>query len=180
MTNFKDRLNEAMKLRNLTQNELCEKTKIPKSAMSQYVSGAFKPKQSRTYTLAEALEVNVAWLMGFDVPMNKAKNNAEQIYYDFAGINQVLSDFPTTDTTVLNTETINQAINKTMEINKAILSTPRIYVACTDIEEAIIGLKFILAYYHISFYDCDDKSIADLIESPLFRDFIKNIFQKRS
>ena len=44
--------------KNMTQSELCEKTGIPKSAMSQYVSGAFTPKQERTYLIAKALNVN--------------------------------------------------------------------------------------------------------------------------
>lgn len=39
--------------------------------MSQYISGAFKPKQDRTYLIAQALNVSEAWLMGFDVPMER-------------------------------------------------------------------------------------------------------------
>ena len=34
--------------------------------MSQYLSGTFKPKQQRTYLIAKALNVNEAWLMGYD------------------------------------------------------------------------------------------------------------------
>ena len=72
MANFNERLKQAMKLKNITQTELCEKTGIPKSAMSQYVSGAFTPKQERTYLIAKALNVNESWLLGFDdVPMDK-------------------------------------------------------------------------------------------------------------
>lgn len=72
MEEFRNQLKKAMNLRNMTQKELCEKTKIPKSAMSQYESGAFKPKQERTYLIAKALNVNEAWLMGFDdVPMER-------------------------------------------------------------------------------------------------------------
>lgn len=67
MKEFHKRLKEAMCLRNITQSELCEKTGIPKSAMSQYISGSFRPKQERTYLLAKALNVNEAWLMGYDV-----------------------------------------------------------------------------------------------------------------
>ena len=72
MSEFHVQLKKAMSLRNINQNALCEKTKIPKSAMSQYVSGSFKPKQKRTYLIAKALNVNEAWLMGFDnVPMER-------------------------------------------------------------------------------------------------------------
>ena len=70
MAKFHERLNEAMRIRNINQAELCQKTKIGKSAMSQYVSGKFTPKQKRTYLIAKALNVSVAWIMGADVPMD--------------------------------------------------------------------------------------------------------------
>lgn len=68
---FNMRLKKAMNIRAITQSELCEKTGIPKSAMSQYISGNFKPKQNRTHSLAKALDVNEAWLMGYDDPMER-------------------------------------------------------------------------------------------------------------
>ena len=68
-----------MRLRNKTQAELCEITGIPKSAMSQYVSGKFAPKQTRIYLLAKALNVNEAWLMGYDVPMERAQSGTPQL-----------------------------------------------------------------------------------------------------
>lgn len=84
MPNFNERLKYAMKLRGMNQTDLCYKTKIPKSAMSQYISGAFKPKDERTYLLAKALDVNEAWLMGYDVPMEKenTKYKAPEITTD--------------------------------------------------------------------------------------------------
>ena len=75
MSDFCKRLKKAMEIRGISQSELCEKTGITKSAMSQYISGAFKPKQARTYLLAKALDVNESWLLGYDVPMERAKNN---------------------------------------------------------------------------------------------------------
>lgn len=177
MKEFHNQLKYAMSEKNITQKELCEKTGIPKSAMSQYISGAFKPKQKRTYLIAKALQVNVAWLMGYDVPMEEAKNNAEQIYYDLVGINTTLSEFPITDVNVLNTATIMKSLQKTMEINKMFLSTPRLYLATIEVDEAIIGLKFILAYYNINFQDFDENSLEKIIDSDLFKDFIKNIIK---
>lgn len=64
MAEFCERLNIAMKNIGISQAELCSKTKIPKSAMSQYMSGAFKPKLNRTYLIAQALSVSPSWLMG--------------------------------------------------------------------------------------------------------------------
>ena len=55
---FQNRLSEAMNLKNITQAELCEITKIPKSAMSQYCNGKIVPKTDRLYVIAKALSVN--------------------------------------------------------------------------------------------------------------------------
>lgn len=67
------RLARALAIRGMKQYELCEKTKIPKSAISQYLSGLFEPKQDRLHIIAQALDVDPVWLMGFDVPMEKGK-----------------------------------------------------------------------------------------------------------
>ena len=65
------RLKMALSVRNMTQSELCQKTKIPKSALSEYIKGLYDPKQDRLLILSEALDVDPVWLMGFDVPMEK-------------------------------------------------------------------------------------------------------------
>ena len=66
MKDFNEQLKKAMQDKGITQAELCKKTGITKSAMSQYLTGAFKPKQKRTYLLAKALNVSEAWLMGME------------------------------------------------------------------------------------------------------------------
>ena len=63
------RLRKALSIRNMRQADLCEKTQIPKSAISHYLRGSFVPKQDRAYIIAKVLDVNPAWLMGFDAPM---------------------------------------------------------------------------------------------------------------
>lgn len=75
-SNCSERIATALDIRNMKQAELCQITKIPKSAMSQYISGAFEPKQDRIYLIAKALNVSEAWLMGYDVPMEKQKTNS--------------------------------------------------------------------------------------------------------
>lgn len=80
MPDFNERLKYAMNLNGLTQSDLCNKTKIPKSAMSQYLSGAFKPKDKRTFLIAKALNVSEAWLMGYDVPMRDEEKINMGIY----------------------------------------------------------------------------------------------------
>lgn len=63
------RIAKALSIRGMRQSDLCEKTKIPKSAISQYISGAFEPKQDRVFLISQALNVDPVWLMGYDVPM---------------------------------------------------------------------------------------------------------------
>ena len=67
---FAKRLEEALRIRDVKQSELVEKTQISKSAISQYLSGAFEPKQKNIYKIARALNVNPVWLMGKDVGMS--------------------------------------------------------------------------------------------------------------
>ena len=72
------RIAKALSIRGMKQSELCEKTKIPKSAISQYISGAFLPKQDKIFIMAQALNVDPVWLMGYDVPMEKKEEPPEQ------------------------------------------------------------------------------------------------------
>lgn len=74
------RLNKIMNDRNLKQVDILEMSKpfqkelritMGKSALSQYVNGKQAPDQHRVYLLAKTLDVNEAWLMGYDVPMKK-------------------------------------------------------------------------------------------------------------
>lgn len=67
------RLKKALSIRNMTQSELSQKTKIPKSALSEYLKGLYDPKQDRLLILSEALNVDPVWLMGFDVPIEQDK-----------------------------------------------------------------------------------------------------------
>lgn len=68
---FAKRLNAIIKEQNIRQIDLCKKTGIGKSAMSQYLRGSFAPKQQKLCELAAALNVSEAWLMGFDVPRER-------------------------------------------------------------------------------------------------------------
>ena len=65
------RIAKALSIRGMRQADLCQKTNIPKSAISQYINGAFEPKQDRVYLISQALNVDPVWLMGYDVPMEK-------------------------------------------------------------------------------------------------------------
>lgn len=68
-----ERLYKALSIRGMKQAELCTRTKIPKSSLSLYLSGAYEPKQDRLYEIANVLDVDPVWLMGYDVPMERDK-----------------------------------------------------------------------------------------------------------
>lgn len=65
------RIQSALSIRGMKQSELCKLADIPKSSLSLYLSGAYEPKQDRIYSMARALGVDEAWLMGYDVPIHK-------------------------------------------------------------------------------------------------------------
>lgn len=68
---FKTRLKKAMELQTLKPVELAEKCGISKSTVSHYMSGYTEPKSNRLYIMAKVLNVNEAWLMGYDVSMER-------------------------------------------------------------------------------------------------------------
>lgn len=78
---FSERLNEALTITDTTQAELCRMTGIPTSAMSQYATGKFEPRQRRLTAIAKALDIEEAWLMGYDIPMGRMRDNKPQPVY---------------------------------------------------------------------------------------------------
>ena len=68
---FATRLKKAMQIRNIKAIELSEKAQLPKSAISQYLSGLYEAKQKSIFKLAKVLDVSEGWLMGLDVPMDR-------------------------------------------------------------------------------------------------------------
>ena len=68
---FANRLQKAMQLKNIKAAELSKKANIPKSAISQYLSGLYEAKQKSIFKLAHILNVSEGWLMGLDVPMER-------------------------------------------------------------------------------------------------------------
>lgn len=78
-SNTKERLIYYMNCNNLRQIDivnLCKpiaekyNVKFNKSDISQYVTGRAEPNQDKLYVLSKALNVDIAWLMGYDVPMS--------------------------------------------------------------------------------------------------------------
>lgn len=90
-----------MSERNLRQVDILERAKpfcikynikMNKSDLSQYVSGKVEPSQEKLVILGMALNVSEAWLMGFDVPMdrlNASENNFPEIIHYYEMLNDI-------------------------------------------------------------------------------------------
>ena len=89
MSTTSKRIQEGMELRGLKQADLVEKTGISKGALSSYISGRYVPKQNNTFLIAKALNVNEAWLMGADVPMERIDTTAENQTRDQKELNEI-------------------------------------------------------------------------------------------
>lgn len=74
MAEFKDRLEEALNMRDMKPAELSRLTEISEGAISQYRKGIYNATQRNLEKLATALRVPIPWLMGisdsfsFDLP----------------------------------------------------------------------------------------------------------------
>lgn len=68
---FANRLKKALEYNNMKPIDLANKTHINKSLISNYLSGAFKAKQDKLDIIAKTLNVSEAWLMGYDVDMDR-------------------------------------------------------------------------------------------------------------
>lgn len=69
VSNSQKRIVELMEYYHINQTELCRKTGLQKSALSNYLNGDREPRQSQISLIADPFNINPAWLMGYDVPM---------------------------------------------------------------------------------------------------------------
>lgn len=72
---FANRLQKAMNYANMKQVDLVNKTGLDKTLINKYLAGIMKAKQDKLTILADALNVNEVWLMGYDVPMERDLNS---------------------------------------------------------------------------------------------------------
>lgn len=77
---IKERIKQGLELREMTQTQLASKANIDKGQLSSYISGKYKPRQNNIDALAAALNVNEAWLMGFDVPIERTSDKMAPEY----------------------------------------------------------------------------------------------------
>ena len=81
---FRNRFNEKKKKKGLLASDVAAKTGISKSTISKYIHGQIEAKQDKIYLIANAYNVDPAWLMGYDVPMIKLSPETLQTTYSSA------------------------------------------------------------------------------------------------
>ena len=69
ISNSKERIQELMSYFGINQTELCKRTSLQKSALSNYLNGDREPRQDQISLIADPFNINPAWLMGYDVSM---------------------------------------------------------------------------------------------------------------
>lgn len=77
METFARRLCVALEKRGVSAAELSRRTGIDEGTICNYKKGKYEPKQRKLDLIACALDVQIAWLMGADIPMehNALYNN---------------------------------------------------------------------------------------------------------
>lgn len=71
-----ERIKYAMEMTRKRQVDLVNGTGLNRSTISRYVSGECEPKADAINKLATVLGVNEMWLWGYDVPMERKKENS--------------------------------------------------------------------------------------------------------
>lgn len=106
------RLQQIMNERNLKQVDVISLSKVHqkelgvklgKSALSQYINGKSTPDQEKLVLLARTLGVSEAWLMGYDIPTEKAPTNIDEEIGDL-------------ETILKNQQIINDKLDKIIQI----------------------------------------------------------------
>ncbi len=107
VSNFATRLNEAINLKNIKPAEIVRRSEklyksgkinkpLTKPLLSHYLKGTYEAKQDNLFALSMILNIDEAWLMGYDVPMKK---NDDYILRKIGAI--PLSDIETTKIPIL-------------------------------------------------------------------------------
>lgn len=121
------RLKEIMEKRNLRQVDIlnltkpyCEKynIKMNKSDISQYCSGKTEPNQDKLYVLGKALNVSEAWLMGFDVSMERTDRRTQNQNSDFQSRKDFYQEQLLSSFTKLNNQNKKKVITYTENLLK--------------------------------------------------------------
>lgn len=71
VSNSANRIKELLEMNNMSQADFCRKTGLSRSIVSLYINGKREPAQDNIFAISQNFNVDPAWVMGFDVPMNR-------------------------------------------------------------------------------------------------------------
>ncbi len=178
MDKIADRIMQAMKSSNTTYVDLAQRTGISKSALQRYATGVTeKIPLDRLEVIASALGIAPEYLLGWtDEKSKQDRYPADSIFRQYKYLNDEMKSlselsFMPNGVSTLDTQ---RALTLITKINKEIVHTPRVAVAI-DNEDAVTGLKYIMCFLHLDWRKYDDVVFEDIIKSPLFGDFLKNL-----
>ena len=120
MNTIAERIRFAMNVRNVKQVEMVQRTGITKGAFSSYLSGNYNPKKDKLELIADALDININWLMGENAPMenSSATDNQTTGYVFYKEMEYLLNN---TDTAGANLEGRTDVVQGALEHSHRLL-----------------------------------------------------------
>lgn len=79
---FSERLYDAMNIRGVKSVDLAKSSGVSQSDISNYRAGRYEATQLNLQRLAEALDVSIPWLMGFDVAVGHYMDGTGEVQSD--------------------------------------------------------------------------------------------------
>lgn len=84
---FQERLQKAMKDKDVKATDICHATGFSSALISQYMTGKIKPRNDKAYVIAKYLGVDPGWLMGWkddkDIYDDKNKEEEQRIIVSY-------------------------------------------------------------------------------------------------
>lgn len=120
---IRNRIREALQIRNMKQVELAEKTGIVKGTINNWLNNRYQPKQKSLMKMAKVLDVSEMWLAGYDVPMErpveqKKSDELAQLIHSIRSDNDLKNLFISIcNLTEKQRKTIESMVNELSKIN---------------------------------------------------------------
>ena len=111
---FAERIREYMTQNGIKAIDLAKRFHVSRSTISQYVNGAVVPKRDRLVLIADVLNIDPLWLMGYDVPPERQNVVTSDLTQDEA---RVISAYRNAS------EEIKTAVKAVLGVKKGIEST---------------------------------------------------------
>ena len=71
------RIKKALSIRGIKQSQLSTFLNVDRATINNYINDKYAPKTDRISLIANFLNVDVVWLLGYDVPMERV--NVERV-----------------------------------------------------------------------------------------------------